>query len=46
MYYMQHPDAQKTKKDAKLKHNTVVRIDLKCDSAINNNIMETPGLEH
>ncbi|MCP9225158.1 FtsK/SpoIIIE domain-containing protein, partial [Bacillus mycoides] len=44
MLSMQRPDAKVL--DGKLKLNMTVRIGFKCDSAINSNIMGTPGSEH
>ncbi|MFA2694508.1 FtsK/SpoIIIE domain-containing protein [Bacillus mycoides] len=44
MLSMQRPDAKVL--DGKLKLNMTVRMGFKCDSAINSNIMGTPGSEH
>lgn len=44
MLSMQRPDAKVL--DGKLKINLTVRIGFRCDSAINSNIMGTPGSEH
>ncbi|WJE23254.1 FtsK/SpoIIIE domain-containing protein [Bacillus cereus] len=44
MLSMQRPDAKVL--DGKLKLNMTVRMGFKCDSAINSNIMGTPGSEY
>ncbi|EEL96378.1 hypothetical protein IKK_05663 [Bacillus mycoides] len=44
MLSMQRPDAKVL--DGKLKINLTVRIGFRCDSALNSNIMGTPGSEH
>ncbi|PGV72624.1 FtsK/SpoIIIE domain-containing protein [Bacillus thuringiensis] len=44
MLSMQRPDAKVL--DGKLKLNMTVRMGFKCDSAINSNIIGTPGSEH